>query len=86
MKEQHHDHTPTYPKLTALLLLLHRFFLQKTIFLSQGGKLSGPGVKDLAKEVNLLDNLRTIVGATARGPHKDLSRAPSPHRWNRAIT
>jgi nicotinamidase-related amidase len=48
--------TTTYdPKITAVLCI--DFYND---FLSEGGKL-WPWVKDMAKEVNLLDNLRTIV-------------------------
>jgi nicotinamidase-related amidase len=50
--------TPTYePEITALLCI--DFYND---FLSEGGKL-WPGVKDIAEQVNLLDNLRTIVAA-----------------------
>ena len=52
--------TSTYdPEITALLCI--DFYND---FLSVGGKL-WPWVKDVAAEVNLLDNLRTIV-RTAR--------------------
>jgi nicotinamidase-related amidase len=52
--------TSTYdPKTTALLCI--DFYND---FLSEGGKL-WPSVKEMAEEVNLLDNLRTIV-RTAR--------------------
>ena len=51
---------PTYePKITALLCV--DFYND---FLSEGGKL-WPWVKEIAEQVNLLDNLRTIV-RTAR--------------------
>jgi nicotinamidase-related amidase len=50
--------TPTYePEITALLCI--DFYND---FLSEGGKL-WPGVKDIAEQVNLLDNLRAIVAA-----------------------
>jgi hypothetical protein len=48
---------------------LHRF-LQR--FLSEGGKL-WPWVKDMAKEVNLLDNLRTTVRTAARPASRSIT-------------
>jgi nicotinamidase-related amidase len=72
MKE--HIMTTTYdPKITALLCI--DFYND---FLSQGGKL-WPWVKDMAKEVNLLDNLRTIV-RTAREAGIKIYHVPH-HRW-----
>ena len=61
------------PKITALLCV--DFYND---FLSEGGKL-WPWVKDMAKEVNLLDNLRTIV-RTAREVGIKVFHVPH-HRW-----
>ena len=61
------------PKITALLCV--DFYND---FLSEGGKL-WPWVKDMAKEVNLLDNLRTIV-RTAREAGIKVYHVPH-HRW-----
>jgi nicotinamidase-related amidase len=61
------------PKITALLCI--DFYND---FLSEGGKL-WPWVKDMAKEVNLLDNLRTIV-RTAREAGIKVYHVPH-HRW-----
>jgi nicotinamidase-related amidase len=66
--------TTTYdPKITALLCI--DFYND---FLSEGGKL-WPWVKDIAEEVNLLDNLRTIV-RTARAARIKVYHVPH-HRW-----
>ena len=66
--------TTTYdPKITALLCI--DFYND---FLSEGGKL-WPWVRDMAKEVNLLDNLRTIV-RTAREAGIKIYHVPH-HRW-----
>ena len=66
--------TTTYdPKITALLCI--DFYND---FLSEGGKL-WPWVKDIAEEVNLLDNLRTIV-RTAREAGIKVYHVPH-HRW-----
>ena len=66
--------TATYdPKITALLCI--DFYND---FLSEGGKL-WPWVKDMAKEVSLLDNLRTIV-RTARETGIKVYHVPH-HRW-----
>ena len=65
---------PTYePKITALLCV--DFYND---FLSEGGKF-WPSVKDGAQEVNLLDNLRTIV-RTARDAGITVCHVPH-HRW-----
>lgn len=61
------------PKITALLCI--NFYDD---FLSEGGKL-WPWVKDMAKEVNLLDNLRMIV-RTAREARIAVYHVPH-HRW-----
>ncbi len=64
--------TSTYdPKITALLCI--DFYND---FLSEGGKL-WPWVKDIAEEVNLLDNLRAIVRTSREAGIKILSRSPS---------
>lgn len=64
--------TSTYdPKITALLCI--DFYND---FLSVGGKL-WPWVKDIAEEVNLLDNLRTDRGYRPRGGGQGLSRSAS---------
>ena len=55
------------PKITALLCV--DFYND---FLSEGGKL-WPWVKDMAKEVNLLDNLRTIVRTAARPASRSIT-------------
>ena len=66
--------TSTYdPRITALLCI--DFYND---FLSMVGKL-WPWVKDIAEEVNLLDNLRTIVG-TAREAGVKVYHVPH-HRW-----
>ena len=66
--------TNTYdPSITALLCI--DFYND---FLSPGGKL-WPWVKDIAEEVHLLDNLRTIVG-TAREAGIKVYHVPH-HRW-----
>jgi hypothetical protein len=66
--------TSTYdPKITAVLCI--DFYND---FLSAGGKL-WPWVKDIAEEVNLLDNLRTIV-RTAREAGIKIYHVPH-HRW-----
>jgi len=52
--------TLTYDSKTTALLCIDFY----NDFLSEGGKL-WPWVKDIAKEVNLLDNLRTIAGNRA---------------------
>ena len=66
--------TTTYDsKITALLCI--DFYND---FLSEGGKLR-PWVNDMAKEVNLLDNLRTIV-RTAREAAIEVYHVPH-HRW-----
>jgi hypothetical protein len=61
------------PKTTALLCI--DFYND---FLSEGGKL-WPWVEDIAQEVNLLDNLRTIV-RTAREAGIKIYHVPH-HRW-----
>lgn len=66
--------TRTYdPKITALLCI--DFYND---FLSEGGKL-WPWVKDIANEVGLLDNLRTIV-RVAREAGIKIYHVPH-HRW-----
>ena len=66
--------TTTYdPKITALLCI--DFYND---FLSEGGKL-WPWVKGIAEEVNLLDNLRTIV-RTAREAGIRVYHVPY-HQW-----
>src|SRR5438045_3381563 len=66
--------SPTYePKITALLCV--DFYND---FLSEGGKL-WPWVKDVAQQVNLLDNLRTIAH-TARDAGLTVYHVPH-HRW-----
>jgi nicotinamidase-related amidase len=66
--------TTTYdPKTTAVLCVdLYNDFL------SEGGKL-WPWVKDIAEEVGLLDNLRTLV-RTAREAGIAIYHVPH-HRW-----
>src|SRR5260370_25047707 len=69
-----HIMTTTYdPKITALLCI--DFYND---FLSEGGKL-WPWVKDMANEVNLLDNLRTIL-RTARDAGIKIYHVLH-HRW-----
>jgi nicotinamidase-related amidase len=65
---------PTYePEITALLCVdLYNDFL------SEGGKLF-PWIKDIARENNMLDNLRTIV-RTARDAGIKVYHVPH-HRW-----
>jgi nicotinamidase-related amidase len=71
--------SPTYePKITALLCV--DFYND---FLSEGGKL-WPWVKDVAQEVNLLDNLRSIAH-TARDAGITVYHVPH-HRWSQVIT
>ena len=66
--------SPIYePKITALLCV--DFYND---FLSEGGKL-WPWVKDVAQELNLLDNLRTIAH-TARDAGITVYHVPH-HRW-----
>jgi nicotinamidase-related amidase len=66
--------SPIYePKITALLCV--DFYND---FLSEGGKL-WPWVKDVAQQVNLLDNLRTIAH-TARDAGITVYHVPH-HRW-----
>jgi nicotinamidase-related amidase len=66
--------TDTYDRKTTALLCIDFY----NDFLSEDGKL-WPWVKDMAKEVNLLDNLRTIVG-TARELGITVCHVPH-HRW-----
>jgi nicotinamidase-related amidase len=66
--------TDTYDRKTTALLCIDFY----NDFLSEEGKL-WPWVKDMAKEVNLLDNLRTIVG-TARELGLTVCHVPH-HRW-----
>jgi nicotinamidase-related amidase len=72
--EKENTMTTTYdPKITAVLCIdLYNDFL------SEGGKL-WPWVKDVATEVRLLDNLRTIVH-TAREARITIYHVPH-HRW-----
>jgi nicotinamidase-related amidase len=65
---------PAYPKGHTALLLVDPY----NDFLSEGGKI-WPGVKDVANEVGLLENLRTIV-ATARTAGIQIFIVPH-HRW-----
>jgi nicotinamidase-related amidase len=66
--------TDTYDRKTTALLCIDFY----NDFLSEAGKL-WPWVKDMAKEVNLLDNLHTIVG-TARELGITVCHVPH-HRW-----
>ncbi len=66
--------TDTYDRKTTALLCIDFY----NDFLSEEGKL-WPWVKDMAKEVNLLDNFRTIVG-TARELGITVCHVPH-HRW-----
>jgi nicotinamidase-related amidase len=66
--------TNTYDRKTTALLCIDFY----NDFLSEEGKL-WPWVKDMAKEVNLLDNLHTIVG-TARELGLTVCHVPH-HRW-----
>jgi nicotinamidase-related amidase len=66
--------TDTYDRKTTALLCIDFY----NDFLSEAGKL-WPWVKDMAKEVNLLDNLHTIVG-TARDLGITVCHVPH-HRW-----
>jgi nicotinamidase-related amidase len=66
--------TDTYDRKTTALLCIDFY----NDFLSEAGKL-WPWVKDMAKEVNLLDNLHTIVG-TARELGVTVCHVPH-HRW-----
>ncbi len=66
--------TDTYDRKTTALLCIDFY----NDFLSEDGKL-WPWVKDMAKEVNLLDNLHTIVG-TARELGITVCHVPH-HRW-----
>jgi nicotinamidase-related amidase len=66
--------TDTYDAKTTALLCIDFY----NDFLSEDGKL-WPWVKDMAKEVNLLDNLHTIVG-TARELGVTVCHVPH-HRW-----
>jgi nicotinamidase-related amidase len=66
--------TDTYDRKTTALLCIDFY----NDFLSEDGKL-WPWVKDMAKEVNLLDNLHTIV-STARELGITVCHVPH-HRW-----
>ena len=66
--------TDTYDRKTTALLCIDFY----NDFLSEAGKL-WPWVKDMAKEVNLLDNFRTIV-RTARELGITVCHVPH-HRW-----
>jgi nicotinamidase-related amidase len=66
--------TDTYDRKTTALLCIDFY----NDFLSEEGKL-WPWVKDMAKEVNLLNNFRTIVG-TARELGITVCHVPH-HRW-----
>jgi nicotinamidase-related amidase len=60
----------SYDRATTALMIIDPY----NDFLSEGGKI-WPRVKEVATEVGLLDNLRTISSTVRRNP--DFHRAPS---------